>query len=317
MNYRRLGNSGLKVSEVAFGTWLTFGNATAEATAQKCIEAALEAGINFFDTADVYAGGAAETVLGKTLKAYHRADLVIATKLFFPMSESVNNRGLSRKHIMESVHASLKRLDTDYIDLYQCHRFDESTPLEETVRAMDDLVRAGKILYWGVSQWTAQQIIDMMKIVEQTNAARPISNQPVYNMLVRDIETEIIPTCARVGMGIICYSPLAQGVLTGKYRSTTALPPDSRAADERQNQFIKRFITEDNLHKVARLAALASKLRVNPAVLALAWCLRRTEVSSVIIGASRPLQVTENARASGYKISDDVLREIGGILTGV
>jgi voltage-dependent potassium channel beta subunit len=317
MNYRRLGQSGVKISEIGFGTWLTFGNVTSQEAAQKCIEAAIDAGINFFDTADVYAGGEAEVVLGKTLLPLNRAHQFIATKLFFPMSESPNDRGLSRKHIMESAHASLNRLDTDYIDLYQCHRFDEATPLEETVRAMDDLVRAGKILYWGVSQWSAQQIMDMMKIVEQTHAARPISNQPVYNLIVRDIEAEVMPTCARVGLGLVCYSPLAQGVLTGKYRSTTVLPQDSRAVDERQNQFIKRFITEETLKKAARVAALANKIRITPAALALAWCLRRSEVSSVIIGASRPAQVTENARASGIKLSEDVVKEIEGILTGM
>jgi voltage-dependent potassium channel beta subunit len=315
MNYRRLGNSGVKVSEVALGTWLTFGNASSEATAKACIEAALEVGINFFDTADVYAGGDAETILGKTLKPVHRADLFVATKLFFPMSESVNDRGLSRKHIMESANASLARLKMDYIDLYQCHRFDENTPVEETVRAMDDLVRAGKILYWGVSQWTDEQIMTMAKVVDQMGAARPISNQPVYNMLTRGIEADVMPTCARVGLGIVCYSPLAQGILTGKYRSTTVLPPNSRAADDRQNQFIMKIITEENLRKANRIASLASRIRVNAAALALAWCLRRAEVSSVIIGASRRDQVTENATASGIKLSEDLLREIEGILS--
>jgi len=315
MHYRKLGHSGLSVSEIAFGTWLTFANATDIDTARLNIKAALAAGINFFDTADEYAKGGAEQVLGETLADVPRKDVVVATKLFFPMSEAINDRGLSRKHIAEAVDASLDRLGMDYIDVYYCHRFDPATPLDETVRAMDDLVRAGRILYWGVSQWTAPQISEMMKVVREMRAARPIANQPLYNMVSRGIEAEIMPACAKEGLGIVAYSPLAQGLLTGKYTSMSDVPADSRAADNRQNFFIKRsFLNEANIAKAQKMAAVATRLGIAPGLLALAWCLRRAEVSSVIIGASRPQQVHDNAAAAGIKLDESVQKELEEIL---
>lgn len=314
MNYRRLGNSGLKVSEIALGTWLTFGQGIDDGTARICIETAFDHGITTFDTADVYAGGEAERVLGQALRGYAREDIVVASKCFFPMSQNPNDRGLSRKHIVESVHKSLQRLDMSYLDLYQCHRFDPETPVEETVRAMDDLVRSGKILYWGVSQWSAEQITNVVKVAKAMNAAPPISDQPPYNMLSRDIEQDVIPACEKNGLGMIVYSPLAQGILTGKYTSVAQFPQTSRAADDKQNQFIKRVLTEENLIKARKVAELARRVGVSPANLSLAWCLRQPVVGSVIIGASRPEQVVDNVKSSGLAMSADVLMEIDAIL---
>jgi voltage-dependent potassium channel beta subunit len=316
MHYRRLGNSGLCVSEIALGTWLTFGNGIDDATARVCVETAFEYGVNFFDTADVYAGGEAERVLGQSLRKYDRKDYVLATKCYFPMSEDPNDRGLSRKHIVESVEASLRRLDTGYIDLYQCHRFDEKTPLQETVRAMDDLIHAGKILYWGVSQWTAAQIEQVGKIADQLSAARPISNQPIYSMLSRGVEESIMPACAKEGLGLVVFSPLAQGLLTGKYTSADSLPKQSRAADEKQNVFMEKLVNPESVEKSQRIASIADQLNVPPATLALAWCLRRPEVASVICGASRPEQIVQNVSASGVKIADDMLAAIEQVLSG-
>lgn len=314
MKYRRLGNSGLNISEIGLGTWLTFGNAVEDSTARVCVESAFDHGINFFDTADVYSAGEAERVLGQCLRTYDRKYYVLASKCFFPMSDGPNDRGLSRKHIVESLHASLRRLDTDYVDLYQCHRFDETTPLEETVRTMDDLIRHGKILYWGVSQWSAQQISEVVALAKRNNAVAPISNQPPYNMLSRGIEENIMPTCARDGLGLVVYSPLAQGLLSGKYASTSDLPAKSRAADDRQNQFIGRMLNEENIAKAQRVASLADQLNVPPSVLALAWCLQRPEITSVICGASRPDQVAQNTTASGLEIPADIFKAIEQIL---
>ncbi len=315
MNYRKLGNSGLNVSEVALGTWLTFGQGIDDGTARACIETAFDHGVTLFDTADVYAGGEAERVLGQALRAFAREDIVVASKCFFPMSQNPNDRGLSRKHIIESVHKSLHRLDMDYLDLYQCHRFDPETPVAETVRAMDDLVRSGKILYWGVSQWEAGQIEDVVALAKSMNAAPPISNQPLYNMLNRDIERSVIPTVEKEGLGLIVYSPLAQGVLTGKYANVSQLPKDSRAADDKQNHFIQRVMTQECLDKAGKIAALAKQLGVSPADLALAWCLRQKAVSAVIIGASRPEQVIDNVRASGIQLTPEVVAQIDVILS--
>lgn len=310
MQYRNLGKWGVKVSEVSLGSWLTFGHATDEETAAQCIYRAYELGINLFDTANVYAAGRAEEVMGKALKAFRRDSYVLATKVYFPMGDGPNDRGLSRKHIFEQCHASLKRLGTDYIDLYQCHRYDRNTPLEETVRAMGDLIRQGKILYWGVSEWSASQILDAVHLCQQMNIDPPVSNQPHYNMLGREIEKEVLPMCERVGMGNIVFSPLAQGVLTGKYLPGSPPPPDTRAADESSNMFMRWLMSEEVLTKVQKLRPIAERNGLTMAQLALAWCLRQPMVSSVIIGARKVSQIEDNVKASGVQLSPEDLRDI-------
>lgn len=313
MEYRKLGHSGLMVSEVCLGSWLTYGNATENTTAEACIDRAYELGINFFDTANVYARGKSEEVVGKSLAKFPRDSYVVATKVFFPMNDGPmpNNRGLSRKHIMEQCHLSLKRLNTDYIDLYQCHRYDPNTPLEETLRALDDLVTQGKVLYLGFSEWSAAQIRDSVKFQSAHNFDRFISSQPYYNLLGRGVEKEVIPACQQEGIGQIVFSPLAQGLLTGKYKPGQPLPEGSRAADPKQNDFLnKGNLDQNTLEKVQRLAPIAEGLGLSLAQLALAWCLRQDNVSSVIIGASKPEQVTDNAGASGVKLSEETLAAI-------
>lgn len=310
MQYRKLGKWGVKVSEVSLGSWLTFGHATDEETAAQCIYRAYELGINLFDTANVYASGRAEEVMGRALKAFPRDSYVLATKVYFPMGNRPNDRGLSRKHIFEQCHASLRRLDTDYIDLYQCHRYDRETPLEETVRAMGDLIRQGKILYWGVSEWSASQILDAVHLCQQMNIDLPVSNQPHYNMLGREIEREVLPMCERVGMGNIVFSPLAQGVLTGKYQPGSPPPPDTRAADESSNMFMRWLMSDEVLTKVQKLRPIAERNGLTMAQLALAWCLRQPMVSSVIIGARKVSQIEDNVKASGVQLSPEDLRDI-------
>lgn len=316
MEYRRLGGSGLKVSEVCLGSWLTYGNATEDAAAEACIDKAFELGINFFDTANVYAQGKAEEVVGRALSKYDRDDYVVATKVFFPMGSGPNDRGLSRKHIREQCDLSLKRLGVDYIDLYQCHRYDTDTPLEETLRALDDLVSAGKVLYIGFSMWSAEQIQDALRIQRELNFDRFVSSQPFYNMLGRDIEKEVLPLCATEGIGQIVFSPLAQGVLTGKYKPGQPPPSDSRAADPKQNMFLNRGqLDQANLEKIQHLVPIAEREGLSMAQLALAWCLRLPEVSSVIIGASKPSQVEDNAGASGKALSPETLSKIDSVLS--
>jgi voltage-dependent potassium channel beta subunit len=313
MQYRRLGASGLKVSEICLGSWLTYGNATEDRTAEECIDRAYELGINFFDTANVYARGKSEEVVGRALRKYPRDSYVVATKVFFPMNDGPlpNNCGLSRKHIMEQCEASLKRLGLDYIDLYQCHRYDTETPLEETLRALDDLVSQGKVLYIGFSQWSAHQITDAAKFQEAHNLDRFVSSQPYYNMLGRDIEKAVLPACEREGIGQIVYSPLAQGLLTGKYEPGKPLPEGSRAADPKQNMFLNGGkLDDERLEKIQRLVPIAEGLGLSMAQLALAWCLRQANVASVIIGASRPAQVDDNAGAAGVKLSAETLKAI-------
>jgi aryl-alcohol dehydrogenase-like predicted oxidoreductase len=316
MEYRRLGASGLKVSEVCLGSWLTFGNATEDATAEACIDRAFELGINFFDTANVYAQGKSEEVVGRALGKYDRDDLVIATKVYFPMGEGPNDKGLSRKHIWEQCDRSLKRLGVEYIDLYQCHRYDTETPLEETLRALDDLIDAGKVLYIGFSMWTPDQIREALKLQGDLNLDRFVSSQPYYNMLGRDIEQDVLPLCDREGIGQIVFSPLAQGVLTGKYKPGQPPPSDSRAADPKQNMFLlgRGNLDPAVLEKVEKLRPIAEGEGMTMAQLALAWCLRLPGVSSVIIGASRPGQVDDNAGASGRKLSPETLAEIESVL---
>lgn len=313
MKYRRLGASGLVVSEVCLGSWLTYGGATDNEVANRCIATAYDLGINFFDTANVYARGRSEEVVGAALKQFPRDSYVVATKVYFPTTDGPmpNSRGLSRKHIMEQCEASLRRLGLEYIDLYQCHRYDAETPLEETLRALDDLISQGKVLYTGFSQWSGHQVSDAVKMQEKLNLDRFVSSQPYYNMLGRSIERDVIPACDREGIGQIVFSPLAQGVLTGKYRPGQPPPAGSRAADPEQNMFMNGGKLDDAvLEKVERLRPIAEQEGLSVAQLALAWCLRLKSVSSVIIGASRPEQVRENAAAAGVQLSAEALRKI-------
>jgi voltage-dependent potassium channel beta subunit len=314
MKYRRLGNSGLKVSEISLGSWLTYGGYVGKEQAISIIDKAYELGINFFDTANIYMHGEAEKIVGEALRKYPRESYVLATKVWGPMGERPNDRGLSRKHIMEQCEASLKRLGLDYIDIYYCHAFDYDTPMEETLRAMDDLVRQGKVLYIGISNWTAAQIAEAVSIVDKYLLHRIVVNQPLYNMFAREIEKEIIPLCERNGIGQVVYSPLAQGVLAGKYKAVNDAPAGSRATDKHGTETVKSWLKEENLRKVERLRPIAEELGLSLAQLALAWTLRQPNVSSAIIGASRPEQVEDNIKASGVVIPDEALAKIDEIL---
>lgn len=310
MQYRHLGRAGVRVSTISLGSWLTYGNSVEEQAAIECIHTAYESGINFFDTANAYNRGQAEQVVGRALKDYSRDSFVLATKVYFPMGEGPNDRGLSRKHIMEQCHASLRRLGTDYIDLYQCHRYDTETPLEETLRALDDLVSQGKVLYVGVSEWSAVQIADAVSMARQFNLDRIVSNQPVYNMLTRYIERAVIPLCEREGIGQVVFSPLAQGILTGKYKPGQQPQKGTRAANEEQNMFMKDLMSDKTLTAVQHLNELAQQQGYTLAQMSLAWILRQQNVSSAIIGATSVKQVEENLKASEITLSDDVLKQI-------
>ncbi|MBT8048993.1 MAG: aldo/keto reductase family protein [Xanthomonadales bacterium] len=314
MKYRRLGNSGVKLSEIGLGGWLTFGHVSNEKTGRELIDKAFECGINFYDTSNVYAAGACEKMWGRLLGSYSRPSYVLATKVYFPMGDGPNDRGLSRKHIMEQCDASLRRLDTEYIDLYQCHRYDDETPLEETLRAMDDLVHQGKILYWGFSCWPADKIQKTFNICGE-RLYPPVSSQPHYNMLMRDLEVEVLPVCRQHGVGQVVFSPLEQGLLTGKYQPGRPLPATSRAADERQNQWIKELAANEKvLEHIARLQSVASEVGCSIAQLALAWILHKEDVTSCITGATRTAQIEENCGASGIEISQDQLARIDEII---
>lgn len=310
MLYRRLGNTGLKVSEISLGSWLTYGNGVGDDTAIQTIDQAYALGINFFDTANVYNRGEAEKVVGKALKKYDRSSYVLATKVFFPMGERPNDRGLSRKHIMEQAEASLTRLGLDYVDILYCHRYDPEVPVQETLRAFNDLMRQGKVLYAGISEWSAAQIEEAMHVADRYLLDRFVVNQPQYSLLHRKIEDEIIPVSEKHGVGQVVFSPLAQGLLTGKYKSKADIPADSRAASSKMNTFIQRWLNDETFAKVAKLQAIADTLGIPLAQLALAWVLRQPNVASALIGASRPSQVVENAKASGYELTDDVLDRI-------
>lgn len=315
MNYRRLGRTGLKVSEISLGSWLTYGNSVEEQNAARTIDEAYELGINFFDTANVYAQGEAEVIVGRALKKYRRESLVVATKVFWPMGDGPNDRGLSRKHVFEQANASLKRLGMDYVDLYYCHRYDPETPIDETLRTIEDLVRSGKVLYVGVSEWTAAQIQEALQVADRYLLDRIVVNQPQYHMFHRVIEKEIIPLSERNGISQVVFSPLAQGVLTGKYkRGASGLPEGSRAADPKSNMWIHNYLTEAHLTKVEQLDALAQELGISMAQLAIAWILRLPNIASALIGASRPEQVKENVKASEVKLSADVIERIERIL---
>ena len=318
MEHRYLGTSGLRVSEIVYGNWLTHGSQVENDTATACVRAALDAGITTFDTADVYANGAAETVLGEALAGERRESLEIFTKVYFPTGPGgPNDSGLSRKHILESIDASLRRLRTDHVDLYQAHRFDVSTPLEETMRAFADVVRAGKAHYIGVSEWTADQIRAGQTLARDLGIPL-VSNQPQYSMLWRVIEAEVVPASVELGLSQIVWSPVAQGVLTGKYRPGQAPPAGSRATDEKGGaDMVRRFLNDDTLRRVQELVPVAADLGLSMAQLAVAWVLQNDNVAGAIIGASRPEQVVDNAVAAGVRLDGDVRARIDEALGDV
>ncbi len=315
MEIRNLGASGLKISAIAYGNWLTHGSQVEEDAALACVRQALEEGITTFDTADVYANTAAETVLGKALAGQRRESLEIFTKVFFPTGPGGHNdHGLSRKHIMESINGSLTRLGTDHVDLYQAHRYDHDTPLEETMQAFADVVRAGKALYIGVSEWRAEEIRAGQELAKDLGFSL-VSNQPQYNMLWRVIESEVVPTCEELGLGQIVWSPIAQGVLTGKYQPGQPPPMGSRATDTKGgSDMISRWMRDDTLQRVARLAPVAQDAGLTMSQLAVAWTLQNSNVSAAIIGASRPEQVTENVKAAGVTLSESTLAAVEEIV---
>lgn len=317
MEHRHLGSSGLLVSEMAFGNWITHASQVEEDRAIACVHAALDAGITTFDTADVYAATAAEEVLGRALKGQHRDGLEIFTKVYWPTGAGRNDRGLSRKHILRSAEGSLRRLGVDYIDLYQAHRYDYATPLEETLRAFDDLVRQGKVLYVGVSEWRAEEIQAAVDLAAQMGFDRIVSNQPQYSMLWRVIEGEVIPTCETNGIGQIVWSPLAQGVLSGKYKPGQPPPTGSRATDKQGSVFIKRLLSDEILTAVQGLEPIAAENGMTMAQLALAWVLQNPNVSAAIIGATRPEQVVANVKASGVQLDADTMAAIDDVLQSV
>jgi len=311
MEYRKVGNSGLKVSAISLGAWLTYGSSDVqEETSMQCVRRAIESGVNFIDVADMYSLGRGEELVGKVVKDYKRSDLVISTKAYWPMSDNVNDRGLSRKHIIESVNKSLKRFDMDYVDIFFCHRFDNQVPLDETVRAIDDLVRQGKILYWGTSMWNAANINDGHSVVKQVNATRPIVEQPEYNMLDREfVETGLETALANHGMSMVVWSPLAQGILTGKYND--GIPQDSRY---NVVDWFKNHITEDKLVKARGITKLAQEIGTTPAALAIAWTLHNPLVASAITGATKVSQVDENLKALDVKITPEINAKIEAVL---
>jgi|SRR2546423_4073402 len=315
MEFRHLGRSGLVISEIAYGNWITHGSQVEEDAATACVRAALDAGITTFDTADVYAGTRAEAVLGRALAGERRAGLEIFTKVYWPTGPGKNDRGLSRKHIMESIDGSLKRLQTDYVDLYQAHRYDHETPLEETMTAFADVVRSGKALYIGVSEWKASEIRAAKALADELRIPL-ISNQPQYSMLWRVIEAEVVPTSAELGLSQIVWSPIAQGVLTGKYLPGAPLPEGSRATDENAGaNFIRGLVSnQDLLERVQRLKPIAASVDLSPAQLAVAWVLQNSNVAAAIIGASRPEQVAENVKAAGVKLDSEILKQIDEVL---
>lgn len=310
MKYRNLGKCGAKVSVISLGSWLTIGGTVDAKRSGNLIKLGFEKGINFFDTADVYNYGMAEITLGKSLKDFRRQDLFIASKCFGKMSEDPNDKGLSRKHIFESVHKSLKNLKTDYIDLYQCHRYDPDTTLEETCRAYNTLIEQGKIIYWGVSEWSKDEIKNAIDICEKYNLHKPVSNQPQYNLFSRAIESNgVLDICREQGIGLVVWSPLAQGVLTGKYNKKK-IENDSRLKDKKNNAFVKNFVNDENLNKTGELIHLSEKTGISVSNLALAWCLRDETVSSAITSATKESQLKENIRASETELAEEIITEI-------
>ena len=316
MQTRRLGRSGLNISEIAYGNWLTHGSQVEEDAAHACVRAALDAGITTFDTADVYAGTKAEAVLGRALAGQRREGLEVFTKVYWPTGPGANDRGLSRKHIVESCEASLRRLQTDHIDLYQAHRYDSSVPLEETMTAFADLVRAGKVLYLGVSEWRAEEIAAGAELARELKV-QLISNQPQYSMLWRVIEAEVVPTSEAEGLSQIVWSPMAQGVLSGKYLPGQQPPADSRAGNPTVSGSIKGFMRDDVLTRVQELRPIADELGLSMAQLSIAWVLQNPNVAAAIIGASRPEQVADNVQAAGVELPAEVLKRIDEVLGDV
>lgn len=315
MEYRNVGKSGLKVSEIAVGSWMTdLQGSEKAAVAEQTIRQAYDAGVNFFDCADAYSGGEAEKFLGRILKDYSRSSYVVSSKVFFPTGRGANEWGLSRKHIFENIDRTLKNMQMDYIDMYFCHRFDPTTPMEETLRALSDLVSQGKVLYYGVSEeWGAARLTEAQRIIEKYGLYPMTVVQPQYHMMDRYIEHEIVEVCEKYGMGITPFSPLAQGLLTGKYKKGQPYPEGSRATHQADKQ-INNLLTDENLDKVEKLTKISEELGTNMSVLALAWILRKQVISSVITGASRPQQLENNLAASGFKIPEDALQEIENIL---
>lgn len=305
MEFRPLGRSGMQISEISYGNWITHGSQIEEDAATACVHAALDLGITTFDTADVYAGTRAEEVLGRALHGQRREGLEIFTKVFWPTGPGRNDQGLSRKHMLESINGSLRRLQTDYVDLYQAHRFDHTTPLEETMVAFADIVRAGKALYIGVSEWRAEEIRPAAELARELRIPL-VSNQPQYSMLWRVIEAEVVPTCQELGMGQIVFSPMAQGVLTGKYRPGDAVPAGSRATDQTGSRFIERLLAEEILTAVQRLRPLAEQAGLTMAQLAVAWVLQNPNVCSAIVGATRPEQLHDSVQAAGVKLDESL-----------
>ena len=315
MEYRHLGSSGMYVSEITYGNWITHGSQVEQDAAIKCVRTALECGITTFDTADVYAGTRAETVLGKALKGVRRESYELLTKVYWPTGAGKNDRGLSRKHIMESVNASLKRLQTDHIDLYQFHRFDYETPLEESLSAFDDLIRQGKVFYIGFSEWSATEITSALKIQEKMSYNKFVSSQPQYSMLWRVIESQVVPACKANGIGQIVWSPIAQGALSGKYLPGKKPPAGSRATDKKGGaNMISRWMRDEVLSAVQKLKPIAESVDLTLSQLAIAWVLQNPNVSSAIIGATKPVQIKENVKASGVKLSERTMREIDQVL---
>ncbi len=316
MQYRTLGHSGLKLSVVGLGSWLTYGASVERDVARACVLRAWERGITFIDTANIYARGAAEEVLAPVLKELHRDSLVLATKVYFPMGETPNERGLSRKHIRDQVHHSLRRLQVDYIDLYQCHRYDVTTPLEETCETMNDLVRRGTILYWGVSEWNADQIAAAVTLCRANSWSVPVSNQPQYSALWRRIEERVLPACEQYGLGNVVWSPLAMGILTGKYTDANRPPSDTRAASASKDM-MEDYFNQAVLDAVQQLKPLAHQANCTLAQLALAWCLRQPAVTSVIVGATKVAHVDDNAGAGELSVDPSIFAEVDRILAPV
>ena len=315
MEYRRLGSTGMYVSEISYGNWITHGSQVEQEAAIKCVKTAFDLGITTFDTADVYAGTRAETVLGKALKGIRRESYELFTKVYWPTGTGKNDRGLSRKHIMESCHASLKRLNVDHIDLYQMHRFDFETPLEESLQAFEDLIRQGKVNYIGFSEWTAAQISSALKIQDARGYSRFVSIQPQYSALWRVIEGEVVPLSRKEGIGQIVWSPIAQGVLTGKYKPGAKPPAGSRATDKKSGAgMISRWMRDEVLEAVQKLQPVADSVGLTMSQLAIAWVLQNDNVSSAIMGATKPSQVKENVKASGVKLDASVMKAIDSAL---
>jgi voltage-dependent potassium channel beta subunit len=317
MKHRRLGRSGLKISEITYGNWLTHGAQIDQDTATACVNAALDEGITTFDTADVYAAGKAESALGVALKGQRREGLEIFTKVYWPTGDGVNDRGLSRKHIMESCEASLKRLGTDYVDLYQAHRFDYEAPVDEVIRAFDDLIRQGKVLYVGVSEWKAGQIREAVTMQQELGYDRFVSSQPEYSMLWRVIEPEVVPTCRELGLSQIVWSPMAQGVLSGKYLPGQQAPAGSRATTEDGPEMMEDYLSDDVLGKVQQLRSVAEDAGLSMAQLAIAWVLQNDNVAAALVGASQPEQIRDNVGASGVVLEPELMKRIDEALDGI